>query len=128
MTIPYHTLIDLLAIDTDDYEIVDDGAGADEDGQSDPETDSSGQMLCVHTVSSEVGYTHTYKCKTANFKTLDHANRPRRGLHTGLSSVKYWIESVKTSDAQKVPTMVVEFKRWADVDSSRQEGLAADLT
>jgi hypothetical protein len=118
---------DLLALATSSFELVED-SGPDEEGQSDVVDDASGQFLQENTVKSTLKYTHKYVVKIKADALVAAANRPVRGLRTGLSSVKYFIDDVKVNDKTKHWTLAVSFHRFLDVAATNQQAVAADLS
>jgi len=126
MAVPYHDMTDLLSLATSSFEIVDDG-GPDEEGQSDVVTDKDYQFLQEDTKSSTLKFNHKYVVKIKADVLITAANRPKRGLYTGLSSVKYFVDDVKVNDKAKHWTLSVNFHRFLDVASSAQVAVAADL-
>ena len=126
MAVPYRSFVDLLALAASSFEIVEDG-GPDEEGQSDVVDDKDGQFLQENTVTSTLKYTHKYLVKIMADVVVAAANRPARGLRTGLSSVKYFIDDVKINDKTKHWTLSVSFHRFLDVVASNQVAIATDL-
>ena len=126
MSVPYRTFLNLLSLAESSFEVVDE-TGGDEEGQSDVVDGTSGGMLQEDTRKSEIKYTVKAVVKIAADAEVGATNRPKRGLHTGLSGVIYFVDSVKVPSREKHKTMTVDFHRFLDVAASQGSATATQL-
>lgn len=127
MAVPYKEFENLLGLASSSFEVVEE-TGPNEEGQSDEVDDSSGQILQEDTRKSKLTYTVKAVVKIKADVAVGATNRPTRGLCTGASSVKYFVDSVTVNDKTKHWTMTVNFHRFLDVASSKGTATATDLT
>ena len=125
MTIPYHDLTDLLNLPSSSFELIDAGGG-DESGSVDAAENKDGHFAQEDTRQSEIKFTHKYNVLVKADAEVGAVNRPKRGKHTGLSSVVYFIDDVTVADKTKHWTLSVNFHRKADVASSAQTVTRSD--